>query len=1269
MCNADTAAIAVDQQSAPDDPSPSPTLRELTVGGTDTPATITAGDDEPITAVVENPAETEATVTTELTLGETTASTETTVGAESTETVRFENVTADLAAGNYTVAVQTQQDTATLRGDITVRDAATEPSQEIKHADGVASAVTGGDGDQAAAEQLVVAAATNDSLTLGGSTGRTIEIRHPATDRRLEVIPETDSSITAEWFVLDVYNADDSLRDDPTISDAENGRTIPARVSGDKNIFTDIDGPFTGYSLALREDGEDVNTTPPRQIGIGYPNAVEQNATDGTVTITLPRDDAVSEEWTAEFELEPTADGGPIVSRDIEHTEQDDVFSVTINGSDIEQGSYDSQVTLKNTTDEAVGADRVISIRSPDAIVLGDPAEIAPTVDVTAEGPGNGDSPLRINASVEDRVPETATVAVRNSEGAVVFTENVTDAFQDPRAVSRAVDWEPVNQTGAPLSDGEYTAEVTAEDEFGNEVAAQEIITVDSTPPSIDAVGVVSDAVTNTNKEIVLGANVTSAPSNLSTVELGVDATAVAYTRTTTLNSSEIDKRFDGDRIEMTVDPATLAAAVGEGNFTVTARATDTAGNTDVVTNDTVTVDTSVDDAQARVTDSGTDRATLRVTAGESVTVTNIDVVAEAADGTTEDRTPAAEDVLNTAGQIFEIPFDDSRISNQDTTFTATAELEDAAGNTETVMVNISVTGYELTDGEAVVDPNGTDAAFSVSAASTAANGSRRATVGQTALPPAGTGLAADQIAPTFIDVTDIGLTEEELQNATVRIPVERIDMAGVAPEELVYFYSPDGSDEYQVLEPELENGALVVEVDGFSQLAPGRVDDQPPTVSIATAETPQANETLKVTYDDELSAIDVSSVDISVNGNTVTAADGLQVTASNATYTLPDATEYTVSVDVADEAGNTAQKTRTLQDGQTRPTVTEVSGLDGTTVANDTDTVELQYESASDSLDREDTTLRIIADGSMSTPSPVIDEDQISYELEVSEGTNYTAELTVANEAGETSTTTEFSVARGAAGGSGDEQAGGGGAGGMPSEEESTTQTELFEFEGETTVRLSAIPRSGSADIDTSGAVTGGPFDLTRVQMQFRFDVPDFRIEITDPRTEAGPAPTLPDAAGTPVGFIEVDAIGADQATVDRTTATLEVDEGAIPDGVSTADLTAYQYVDGEWRALATDTSGETLTATLATHEAEHIALAVESDTGADPDASDDADTTNETESTGDAESDENESTGPPSDQPADDQSTDEIPGFGALTAITAMVTLLLYSRVRRQL
>lgn len=1271
----DRARIDLDQHSDPSDPSPSLNLSNFSVGGTATPTTIDEGTNTTIEAVIQNPTETETTVTTTLLIGQIRTTQATTVGPDSTEPVQFTNVTGNLAADNYTLTLQTQQENVTLRGNLTVRDVATEPpAGSIKHAENLAAAVfSTGDAGEVAAEQLVIAAGTNESLTIGGPTGRTIEIRHPATGRQLTVSPAPDSAVTADAFALDVYAADGTLSDDPALTNLQTGERIPAQIRGDDNIFTDIDGPFADYSLVLRDDGKEVDTTATRQIGIGYPNSFEQNATNGTVTITLPRDDAVSEDWTAEFNLEATAEGGPLVSRDIEHTAQDDVFSVTINSSDIEQGIYDSRITLEKTANESAGFGRLIAIASQDAIVIGDPADIAPTVNVTADAVVTRGSPVQLTAYIKDRVPETAAVTVENSEGEVVFTQNVTRAFQNPGVVSQAVDWAPVNQTGAPLPDDKYTAVVTAEDEFGNEVSATKKIVVDRSPPAIDAVGVVSDPVTTSDDPIVLGANITSAPSDLATVELGLTAEAVAYTQTTTFNSTEITQQSTGDRVEMTVDPATLAAAVGEGNFTVTARATDTAGNTAVVTNDTVTIDTSVTETQARVTGLGTPEAKLRVAADETVSVINATVTVQAADGTTQDRTPDRQDIPDNTGTQFDIPFDATTVDGQDTMFAASVTLEDTAGNTETATLNASVTSYELTDGNAELDPNGTDAAFSLSAASTAADGSRIATVGQTTTPPAGTELAANQIAPMFIDVTDIGLTEAELQNATVRIPVEAIDMKGATAEEFVYFYSPNGSDAYQVLEPEVENRTLVVEVDGFSQLAPGRVDDQPPALSIATDETP-SNTTLEVTYSDELSAINASSVAVRVNGTTVTAADGLQVTESNATYSLTGdpAAGTTVSVEVSDEAGNMAQITRTLTNGQTRPSVTELSGLDDTTVANDTEIVELIYEVDPSQLDKGAITLSITANGSTSSVSPVINNGQISYELDVTEGTNYTAKLIAANEAGKTRVTTAFSVARGEQTDNGGAQ-GGGGAGPMPGNEESSAKIELFEFEDATTVRLSEVPQSGSASINTSGAVIGGPFDLTSVRMQFRFDVPDFRLEITDPRAEAGPAPTLPNEVGTPVGFIEVDAIGANQATVDRTTATVTVDESTIPDGRTTADLTAYQYVDGEWQPLTMNSNGATLTATLATHEAKHIALAVDagtdSDSGTDANSntSDNVGGSDETESTEDTDSDETESTEPSSGQ-SDNQPNYEIPGFGPLTAICALVSLLLYSRVRRQ-
>jgi len=78
--------------------------------------------------------------------------------------------------------------------------------------------------------------------------------------------------------------------------DLENDQTAPVELTGDEDIFTDFDGPFTQFSLALLEEGTVVDTTEPRRIGIGYPSSFEQSGTQGNITITLPRDTNVDED-------------------------------------------------------------------------------------------------------------------------------------------------------------------------------------------------------------------------------------------------------------------------------------------------------------------------------------------------------------------------------------------------------------------------------------------------------------------------------------------------------------------------------------------------------------------------------------------------------------------------------------------------------------------------------------------------------------------------------------------------------------------------------------------------------------------------------------------------------------------------------------------------------------------------------------------------------------------------------------------------------------
>lgn len=1169
----DTGTITVQADTAP---STNPVLSGLNIAGNGSAARITLGDAEPLEMLVENTGDTQETFTIEATLGEQTATNTVTVDAGTAEQTSFTDVTTTLDPGTYKVTVQAQDGTATLTGELTVTEAEQLPAEGIQHPDGIAGTIYTAN-EPSSAEVLIAAPANNETLTIGGETGRSIEVRHPATGRHLEITPESDTALSSTLFSLELYNADGTLKSDPAIA-PRGGQRVPVGVSGDETIFTDFEGPFTRFSMALLENGTVVDTTEHRRIGIGYPSSFEQNDTQGTITVTVPRDSNVDEDWAAEFTLGATADGGPLVTTPVENTAGDESFEVTVDVSDIESGVYDGRITLTNTTGATAGVDRVISIVGFESIMVGEPAEIAPETDITADQAGNGESPIRIDVFVEQRVPESAVLTVRDPDGNVVHTQNVTETFQDPRAVSRKVEWDPVDTDGTHLPNGEYTAVFTVKDEFGNEVVANETISVDASPPAVDNVGVVSAPVTNTTSDIVVGANVTSTPSNLSTVELGVDALFVPYSNTTRFQGTGLDQQRNGDRIETVLDPATLAADVGGGNFTVTAVATDAAGNTNVVVNDTVTVDTSVAGPQSSVTDLGSDTATLTVTADENVSITNLDVVAEAAAGTTVDRTPAAATLPTPAGNSFDIPFNGSTVNGQDTTFTVTTKIKDAAGNTDTLTVTSTVTEYELTDGDAVVDPDGTDAAFNLSSTATADDGSRNAIVVQTAVPPAGTAVSNDQVASTFIDVTDIGLSESELANATVRVPIETIDLDGVDPEELVYFYSPDGDEDYQVLEPERDDGDLVVEVDGFSQLAPGAVDDRPPAVSITTTEADGSGPTLQVTYADKMSDINVSSVDIRVNGDPVTAADGLQVTESTATYNLAGESgpPYDVSVEVADTGGNTAQEEQTIQDGQTPPRITAVTDLNGDRFPSDTGTVELAYDYEATNLDTDATTLSITADGDTSTVTPTITDDQINYELAVNPGTNYTAVLTVVDDVNETQTTTEFTVDSadqlsdsddesgddGAGGGGG----GGGGAGGPPGQDE-TVETEVIDLDDGATARIGSVPSGETVELETGEVISDDGITLTEVEIKHQFSTGSYRVEISDVSDSPSAATPAIDS-GAAVGYVDVTPIGAD--SLQRGELSFTVADSELPGDATTDDVVIYHY-DGGWETLET--------------------------------------------------------------------------------------------------
>lgn len=226
----------------------------------------------------------------------------------------------------------------------------------------------------------------------------------------------------------------------------------------------------------------------------------------------------------------------------------------------------------------------------------------------------------------------------------------------------------------------------------------------------------------------------------------------------------------------------------------------------------------------------------------------------------------------------------------------------------------------------------------------------------------------------------------------------------------------------------------------------------------------------------------------------------------------------------------------------------------------------------------------------------------------------------------------------------------GGGGVGGVrpspgpgstdPGEETPRPKIEVFPDGSSATIQLSGIPENGQVDIDPDGAISGEPFAVSRIWMNFRSDVGDFSIETTSPRVDSRTSPSLPSDAGTPVGYLDLEIIGIEDTRVAETRMRFSVSENTLPAESSLDDLTVYQRIDGEWVALDTDTEGGDLIATLETTSEEHLAV------GSDMDGKSDS---TETADNGDAES----------QAESDDQSGIEIPGFGVSVTILALLSV----------
>jgi hypothetical protein len=242
----------------------------------------------------------------------------------------------------------------------------------------------------------------------------------------------------------------------------------------------------------------------------------------------------------------------------------------------------------------------------------------------------------------------------------------------------------------------------------------------------------------------------------------------------------------------------------------------------------------------------------------------------------------------------------------------------------------------------------------------------------------------------------------------------------------------------------------------------------------------------------------------------------------------------------------------------------------------------------------------------------------------------------------------------------------GGGGSAAGPSPTDPTADISMFTDAGETTIRVSNIPRSSLIDINTSETIVGEPFTITSIQMQTRFDSPDFRIEASHPQRSADGRPSLPASSTEPIGYASLELIGADLTKLTETKLNISVNQTSLPVDTATTDVVVYQYVDGEWISLESNRDGDTFVATLEAPEIGNIALVTDTQdtdnqdtdntTNATPDDSDDEDPSETTANTDQTNSTAEEK----------EETDDSIPGFGIIVTLVAFCAVIGYEYIQ---
>ncbi|ERG90026.1 MAG: hypothetical protein J07HQW1_00039, partial [Haloquadratum walsbyi J07HQW1] len=425
------------------------------------------------------------------------------------------------------------------------------------------------------ASNLAIEPENAETITFGDGANRSLVIENSSgSSVKVEPVANADPTITSEFLILNIYNASGEIRTNPTV--VSKGESVAVEVTRDTEMFSagvatgadpdEQSEPFDNYEIRLREDGNFIDSTDKRLVGIGYNAAdgIQQNSTTGDIEVTVPRSSLndyteVTDDLVAEFTLESDNPTTPdlVLRQNITTANQGGNFTFTINSSAIAPSEIGDPESASETTV------RSASLRLYNASTL-------------PEIPGFDDD-LIITISANDQFKINPEAAADQPTASVTFDDQTVQNGSTSVNVASATfnGTESFNLVVHQATDSDGDGEIEADDEeIGTKIGESEALTPGTEtniPVSIDRTVDRNDTVSQLTQNQTLVAMLhtanTSDDNNLvHTAPITRDGTPVFDQADITVSpESSLNDPAAGDEINVSIQHSLSSASTRVG--------------------------------------------------------------------------------------------------------------------------------------------------------------------------------------------------------------------------------------------------------------------------------------------------------------------------------------------------------------------------------------------------------------------------------------------------------------------------------------------------------------------------------------------------------------------------------------------------------------------------------------------------------------------------------------------------------------------------------